>query len=349
MNPLVSVVVPINNTEKYLIKCVNSIIAQSYKNIEIILVDDGSTDSSPALCEELKKTDERLSVIHKENGGLSSARNEGINRASGDYIMFIDSDDELAESSIEDMVEIAIAKKSDAVIPITYYKVYEYSGKTEQVFHFDEDMFSENPKKFALDVLIGKCRASRSTAVLYSLSIIKDNNICYPLGIVSEDFFFNIGFFSFSQKISLYKKPSLYNLKRVGSLSNSYHEDFFDTVLYMDDETEKFLKKLDGEKNNYNIFGKRETLLFKNVLFYSISVMSNTAEPYRSRVKKCKQMFRNERVRNAVSNGAGIPYFASRIKQNFVKVSLLLVKLKLYDLACLLAYFASEIKAEDKR
>ena len=117
----------------------------------------------------------------------------------------------------------------------------------------------------------------------------------------------------------------------------------------MDDETEKFLKKLDREKNNYNIFGKRETLLFKNVLFYSISVMSNTAEPYRSRVKKCKQMFRNERVRNAVSNGAGIPYFASRIKQNFVKVSLLLVKLKLYDLACLLAYFASEIKAEDKR
>lgn len=111
MNPLVSVVVPINNTEKYLIKCVNSIIAQSYKNIEIILVDDGSTDSSPALCEELKKTDERISVIHKENGGLSSARNEGINRASGDYIMFIDSDDELAESSIEDMVEIAIAKK----------------------------------------------------------------------------------------------------------------------------------------------------------------------------------------------------------------------------------------------
>lgn len=349
MNPLVSIVVPINNTEKYLIKCVNSITEQSYKNTEIILVDDGSTDASSALCEELKKTDVRITVIHKENGGLSSARNEGIDKANGDYIIFIDSDDILAKSSVEDMVKIAIAEKSDAVIPMTYYKVYENSGITEQVFHFDKNMFSSDPKRFASEVLIGKCRASRSTAVLYSLKIIKDNNISYPFVVASEDFFFNIDFFSFAKRISLYEKPSLYNLKREGSITSSYHEGFFDTVIYMDQKAEKFLKKLEEEKNEYNIRGKKETLLFKNVLFYSISEMSNTAEPYRARVRKCKRMFKNERVKNAVSNGAGIPYFSSRIKRIFVRISLLLVKMKFYNLTCLLAYLASEVKAEEKR
>jgi glycosyltransferase involved in cell wall biosynthesis len=93
MNKLVSVVIPVYNTSKYLYDCVNSVLAQSYSNIEIILVDDGSTDISPKICDEFSRQDSRIYVIHKNNGGLSDARNIGLQHAHGEYLLFLDSDD----------------------------------------------------------------------------------------------------------------------------------------------------------------------------------------------------------------------------------------------------------------
>lgn len=92
-NDLISIVVPIYNVQDYLERCIQSLISQTYKNIEIILVDDGATDNSGKLCDEYLKKDERIKVIHKENGGLSDARNVGKENANGKYIAFIDSDD----------------------------------------------------------------------------------------------------------------------------------------------------------------------------------------------------------------------------------------------------------------
>ena len=91
--PLISVIVPVYNVEKYLKKCVNSITSQTYENLEILLVDDGSTDLSGQICNEFEKNDARIKVIHKKNGGLSNARNVGIEKAQGKYLMFVDSDD----------------------------------------------------------------------------------------------------------------------------------------------------------------------------------------------------------------------------------------------------------------
>lgn len=93
MSDKISIIVPVFNSACYIEKCVNSLTTQSYKNIEVILVDDGSTDGSGAIMENLSKSDHRLIVIHKKNGGVSSARNVGILKASGDYLMFVDSDD----------------------------------------------------------------------------------------------------------------------------------------------------------------------------------------------------------------------------------------------------------------
>ena len=93
MNSLISVIVPIYNVEKYLDKCVDSIINQTYKNLEIILVDDGSPDNCPKMCDDYAKKDSRIKVVHKENGGLSDARNAGMKVATGEYVSFIDSDD----------------------------------------------------------------------------------------------------------------------------------------------------------------------------------------------------------------------------------------------------------------
>ena len=100
MNELISIVVPVYNVEKYLGTCVESILKQTYSNIEVILVDDGSTDCSGKMCDHYMGQDERIKVIHKKNGGLSDARNKGIIQAEGEYITFIDSDDVVSSDCI---------------------------------------------------------------------------------------------------------------------------------------------------------------------------------------------------------------------------------------------------------
>lgn len=114
--PLISVIVPVYNVEKYLKKCVDSITSQTYKNLEILLVDDGSTDSSGQICNEFEKNDARIKVIHKKNGGLSDARNAGLDRAKGQYYAFIDSDDYIQDNTIEIMLNAIKKNKSEIAV-----------------------------------------------------------------------------------------------------------------------------------------------------------------------------------------------------------------------------------------
>lgn len=105
MKPLVSVIVPVYNVEKYIRGCITSILSQTYKDLQVILVDDGTPDDSGKICDEFAQKDDRVLVIHKENGGLSSARNAGLDAAKGKYIMFIDSDDYIVDNAVEILVE----------------------------------------------------------------------------------------------------------------------------------------------------------------------------------------------------------------------------------------------------
>lgn len=119
--PLVSVIVPVYNAEKYLEECIDSILKQTLQNIEIILVDDGSTDTSPAICDAYLDKDNRIKVLHKENGGLSSARNAGLDAAIGDYFAFVDSDDIVDENMYKEMLQIAHMQHVPLVICSGYY------------------------------------------------------------------------------------------------------------------------------------------------------------------------------------------------------------------------------------
>lgn len=340
---LVSVVIPVYKTEKYLQKCVLSVLSQTYAPLEIILVDDGSPDGAPAMCDALAAEHENVAVVHKENGGLSSARNAGIEKATGKYIVFLDSDDELSPTAVADMVEIAVREQSDAVFPNNYIKVFENGEKDVQAAHFNREMFSADPKIFALEVLIGKGRARRSTAVLYDLQLLKAQNIRYPLGRISEDFFFNLHFLESAEKISLYEKPSLYNLKRAGSISSSYYENFFDTVLEMDAETQAFINGLDAEKYKDHIAGRCETLLYRNLLIFAVNVMGDKSTSYNARCKKCMQMFCHPRFQECLQNGAATPFFEGKFQRIYMGLSLKLIRAKLYRLTCLLAFVAAKI------
>ncbi len=116
MKPIISIIVPVYNVEKYLDRCVNSLVNQTYQNIEIILVDDGSPDRCPEMCDKYAKQDPRIKVIHKLNGGLSDARNVGLKQASGEYVLFVDSDDYIDLNTCEQFVEIIGDNKPDIIV-----------------------------------------------------------------------------------------------------------------------------------------------------------------------------------------------------------------------------------------
>ena len=129
---MISIVVPVYNTEKYLKRCVDSILAQTYTDLEIILVDDGSKDSSGAICDEYAKQDQRIQVVHKKNGGVSSARNLGLDLAQGEYIAFVDSDDYLDPNMYEEMYKVALEYNCEVVLTDC---IKEYMNESQLYTH----------------------------------------------------------------------------------------------------------------------------------------------------------------------------------------------------------------------
>ena len=144
MQPLISIVIPVYKVEKYLERCILSIINQNYSNLEIILVDDGSPDDCGLICDNWAKIDNRIRVIHKENGGLSDARNAGIKIATGEFITFIDSDDYVLDNYIEYLLELIFKYNADIAI-CNFHQLFEETnrkvfvgGKVEKIFNSEE-------------------------------------------------------------------------------------------------------------------------------------------------------------------------------------------------------------------
>lgn len=182
-NELVSIIIPVYNTEKYLKVCIESVLSQTYKNLEIILVDDGSTDSSSKICDEFKKVDSRIEVIHKENGGLSDARNQGTKFAKGRYVVYLDSDDYLSPKYVEESINMCISNNADISIMQMCY-IPEYVNEVIEndnnvtitlLNSFDAIKESLYQKKFSC------CAPSK----MYKKEILE--GISFPVGKLSED------------------------------------------------------------------------------------------------------------------------------------------------------------------
>lgn len=184
MNYLVSIIVPIYNVQQYIHRCLDSIINQTYKNIEIILVDDGSPDRCGEICDEISLKDSRIKVIHKINGGLSDARNVGLDNATGDYICFIDSDDYIEYDYIESMLNKAIKYSADLVVSNFKY-VYEDGSYKDYIFNYDDALIDS---KKAMDILVSNQEYLPLVVAwskLYSKNLFDD--IRFKKGIIHED------------------------------------------------------------------------------------------------------------------------------------------------------------------
>ena len=237
-NPLISVIVPVYNVEEYLKKCVDSIINQTYKNLEIILVDDGSTDNSSLICDTYAEKYEQIKVIHKKNGGLSDARNVGIDLAKGEYLTFIDSDDWIKEGFIEYLYNLNLS--NNTMIAVAPYIVVTNSKQINCGNGYRNAVLEQ--KEALKRILLDQGYTVSSCSKLYHRSLF--DNIKYPVGKIFEDTATTYKLFLKCESISFGSNGGYYYYKRDNSIINSgYNSKQLLFITYTDEMGEKILKK----------------------------------------------------------------------------------------------------------
>ena len=210
---LISVVIPIYKVEKYLDRCIESIVNQTYQNLEIILVDDGSPDNCPRICEVWARKDNRIKVIHKENGGLSDARNAGMRFAKGEYIAFVDSDDFVSKDFFETLIMVAFQEDSD----IVECNVTKFYGEG-QIGGFADDLSicTYNPES-ALSGLIAENPFHQHVwNKLYKVDCVK--GILFPIGKLNEDEFWTYQVFGRAKRVTKINKTMYFYFQRRDSI-----------------------------------------------------------------------------------------------------------------------------------
>lgn len=261
---LISIVVPVYNVEKYLSECINSLISQTYSNIEIILIDDGSTDLSGNICDSYLQKDKRIKVIHKENTGLSDSRNIGINQSKGNLITFVDSDDVIDTNMID--VLYKNMQKENADISIIAYSILTKSGCK---YPLSSNIYMILNSKDAIDYSYRMKYFSTSTwGKLYKKKLF--NDIKFPSKKICEDQYTTYKLF-YKANIIVYESSPLYFYRcRKSSIMNSKISSSFDCIL-SSKEILSFTKK------NYKTL--IESIIVNRLLmalcFYNNSILRN--------------------------------------------------------------------------
>ena len=270
-SPKVSVIVPVYNVEKYLKRCLESLINQRFKDIEIICINDGSTDNSSDILKEYEKKDTRIKIINQNNRGLSGARNSGIDIANGEYILFVDSDDWINLDMIKDMYEQANSNKCDVVI-CSYIREYSYKSR-EKNFNMPE-ITIYNEKDVSLKLhrkIIGPIKEELANpehtdslvtawGKLYKTNIIKGNNISFidTKEIGTEDCLFNIYLFKYVKKAIFLNKPYYHYWKEnSNSLTSTHKVNLKDKWINMYNYIREFLDENGYESVFYEALNNR--------------------------------------------------------------------------------------------
>lgn len=258
MDELISVIVPIYNVEKQLKRCINSIINQTYKNIQILLIDDGSKDSSGKICDDFSKYDTRIVVLHQDNVGVSAARNKGIELAKGRYICFIDSDDYIEKNYIEELYQLMRDEKIDLGICDLNYKYTNKEDcwsavgeKTINLKNVSEEIFLELNEKYLLYGPYNK---------IFKSSIIKKQKIKFIKEMsYGEDLIFNLSYLQYVKIIKTTNQTRYNYIADIdNSLANKYRADRFKTGKIIFEELYKFfeINGMLSEKSKKYLYGR---------------------------------------------------------------------------------------------
>lgn len=254
LSGVVSVVLPIYGVEKYLDRCINSIVHQSYTNLEIILVDDGSTDNCPQICDDWARKDPRIKVIHKINAGLGMARNTGIEHATGEYICFFDSDDYVALDTIEKAYTLAKTESADMVVfGLTNVDkngrpLNSIVPETKKITYAGNEVQSVFLPDLIATVQDSQCRNLYMSAwlCLYSMKMIRENHwrFASERDIISEDVYSLLCLYRHVNRVSVLCEPFYYYCENGASLSHTYRADRFERICHFHETSVKKAKEL---------------------------------------------------------------------------------------------------------
>lgn len=290
--PLISLIIPVYKVEHYLHECINSVLNQSYKNIEIILIDDGSPDNCPAICDEYAKKDKRIKVIHKQNAGVSAARNTGLDHANGKYIMFCDSDDYVDSKWCEIFFKTAELNPNYWIFS-NINKII--NGEIKKVVFDQQEIadFKNNPSyyKAFTKTLSGTCYNK-----IYNAQVLKENNIRFDEDkSMCEDACFDALYFQKCSGVVFIEEPLYYYRDNASSITHSYQPNLF--------------------YSHICAFALRKTIVTKEELpylcdyyyFLFIKLLDNPARQtsFFKKMRYNNKMMKSEEFRFCVANATG--------------------------------------------
>jgi glycosyltransferase involved in cell wall biosynthesis len=310
----ISIIVPAYNSEKTLKRCIDSIINQTYSNIEIIIVNDGSTDNTKEICDQYAQNDLRIKVIHKNNGGVSSARNEGIKNASGEFIQFIDSDDYIDVNMCERLVKVIKEHNSDLVV-CGYKTILGDSISFEPCINKRVDeiadlsgYFSELYKKHLFNSPWNKLYKREKINFYY------DENLS-----LGEDLLFNLEYLKRSKKIS-FIEDCLYNyvIGSKNSLTAKYNENLFDISLNIYDSVNDFCDNyFVGKTSRFGV----DTVFIRNVFGAVQGLVYNAPASTKEKITTIKKWITNNKVQKA-NKTAKLDSFQYRIFSILIRIKI---------------------------
>ncbi|MEP5341485.1 MAG: glycosyltransferase [Algibacter sp.] len=255
--PLFSLIIPVYNVEKYLNTCLNSILIQSFSDYEIILVNDGSTDSSGEICDSYAKKNSHIVVIEKINGGLSSARNAGIEKAKGKYIWFIDSDDWIFENSLSVLKEHLQFTDIDVIS-------FSYVSFQEDLKKYSDFKYRQNTTILTGNEFFTKIKSFHPAVwvYVYNHDFIKNNQLRFEDGLIHEDVYFNLNYLGDVKQIKKIPDPLYYHRIRSGSImKDSSNENLAKRIL-------SYIKILEL---CYRLKDRNEAFMERNINLYKIT------------------------------------------------------------------------------
>lgn len=339
--PKISIIVPIYKVKKeYLVKCIDSLINQTFKNIEIILVDDGSPDESGNICDNYATLDERIKVIHQENSGVSVARNKGINESKGEWLIFVDADDWIELDTCEQYAKAIEYNNIDMILSKSY--IYFNSNKIDESYSkYKSDAIINNKKELIESLFLVKNKDNVSFTYIgapwgkcLKKSILMENNIFFKNGVkIGEDALFNYRYFSVLDNVMFINKSFYYYRMNDNSVTNSYISDLIETYYILFESFDEYIKKVQiVNKSVYSAFVIRQLFrCLEACIFNENTVLSNfekknkffnliSSKPYLDSIK-------NVRVKDF------------RMKN---KIIITLLKLKFYNCIKLLYFIKSK-------
>ena len=320
MEDLISVVVAVYNTEKYLSRCVDSILRQTYSNLEILLVNDGSTDLSGEVCHRYAKIDHRVVVIDKSNGGLTSARKVGFEKARGEYLVFIDSDDYLEKYYIETLFHCLNKEKCDIAICSYYFD--RGSQQIAQTLRHSKNCFTR--EDYATELILPSIYSLEKDQTripnfmwlrLYSRRVISDQCFISEREVYTEDLFFNAEAYLKCDKIAVVDESLYHYCTNTDSLTHKYRENKY----CMEKKRVKEIQKILGQ---YEIADKKRLYLANIRLIWECIENAGKLNSYCKYKNEIRAVFEDHEIRSLplkqvlihASKGEKICYYCFKYK-----------------------------------